>query len=98
MFPYPKRRGGQSEEAYKKQCDPVNDARENAARCFRNGLGNANPSVQGTLWAAYNGITELVDHRTLYRDAWHRLESCWFGDAQRTKQRAYDFAIEMLAS
>lgn len=29
---------------------------------FDQGEGNRFPPVQGTLWAAYNGVTELIDH------------------------------------
>jgi phage/plasmid-like protein (TIGR03299 family) len=30
---------------------------------FDEGKGNRQPGVHGTLWAAYNGVIELVDHR-----------------------------------
>ena len=32
------------------------------ARLFEHGAGNDAPGVAGTLWAAYNAVTELVDH------------------------------------
>ena len=33
-----------------------------AAHYFDNGQGNREPGIAGTLWAAYNGVTEYVDH------------------------------------
>ncbi len=42
--------------------------------------------MKGTLWAAYNGIIEMLDHESTYKNRYHRLESVWFGDAQQTKQ------------
>ena len=33
-----------------------------SAWLFRHGKGNQEKGIAGTLWAAYNGVTELVDH------------------------------------
>src|ERR1019366_3448016 len=44
------------------------------------GRGNDNPAVKGTLWAAYNGITEYLG--TEYgRSQEGRLDSLWFGQS-----------------
>ncbi len=59
---------------------------------FEEGLGNQEPKVRGTLWAAHNGVTQLVDHETSYRDRWQRLASLWFDEGERTKHRAFDQA------
>lgn len=48
--------------------------------------------MRGTLWAAHNGVTQLVDHETSYRDRWQRLASLWFDEGERTKHRAFDQA------
>ena len=96
VFPDPQRRSGQSDRTYEKQLDQTRHVRKQAAKLFETGKGNATPLVRGTLWAAYNGIIELLDHQSAYKDRFHRLESLWFGDAQRTKQAAYDCAVGIL--
>jgi phage/plasmid-like protein (TIGR03299 family) len=60
---------------------------------FENGLGNQRAGVKGTLWAAYNGIAELVDHRQTGLNARRRLQSAWFGEGYRIKARAYEEAV-----
>lgn len=62
--------------------------------------------VEGTLWGAYNAVTELVDHHRglLTRDAASlerdeiekRVESIWYGNGAQTKQRALNLALEMV--
>ncbi len=79
---------------------------------FEHGKGIDLPGVRGTLWAAYNGVAELVDHRqpqrgnirpasTLFPEAnppqdERRLESAWFGEGHWTKMRAYKLACDLL--
>lgn len=58
------------------------------------GRGNDLPGVRGTLWAAYNGVTEYLAYER-GRDAGVRLDSLWFGAAQRLNQRALSVALEM---
>ena len=36
--------------------------RANCIHLFHEGIGNNDPAIRVTLWAAYNGITEYVDH------------------------------------
>ena len=48
---------------------------------FDQRAGNRMPGVQGTLWAAYNGVTEWLDHRKTRQSAPQRLTSIWFGEA-----------------
>ena len=98
VFPYPQRKKRASDASYKKQCDRVDLSRCSAKRGFHEGIGNAGKQVTGSLWAAYNGVTELVDHRSQYRDPYHRLQSCLLGEAARTKQLAFDVASEMAKS
>jgi hypothetical protein len=56
-------------------------------------MGNSEPGVRGTLWAAYNGIAEYVDHAVHYRDADRRLDAIWFGSGYLSKARAYRVAV-----
>jgi len=79
----------------KKALSQVQTDRKESARLFREGKGNALKGVCGTLWAAYNGITEYVDfHRGVYGDSkW--LENVWFGSGSAIKERALDAAIQL---
>jgi len=67
-------------------------SRESAAHLFEHGKGNNLSGVTGTLWAAYNGITELVDHKPTRRTPKEHLESIWFGDGYLLKARAFEIA------
>ncbi|MGH7571550.1 MAG: DUF932 domain-containing protein [Gemmatimonadota bacterium] len=61
--------------------------------------GQSLPEARGTLWAAYNGVTEYVDHRVLNgRNGQplagdRRLKSIWFGEGYFVKARAYREAV-----
>jgi hypothetical protein len=62
------------------------------AERFENGRGNRERGVRGTLWAAYNSVTEYVDHARCGYTGEQRLHSIWFGRGQQIKQRAYALA------
>lgn len=51
-------------------------------------VGNDEPAIAGTLWAAYNGIAEMVDHGRSRRTAKQHLEHIWFGSGYSLKVRA----------
>lgn len=68
-----------------------------AAHFFEHGRGNIAPGVVSTLWAAYNGVTEYVDHRATLVTAEPSLNSLWFGDGYLKKARAYKVARARLA-
>ena len=65
---------------------------------FDQGRGNRLPGVSGTLWAAFNGVTEWQDHRKTRQNGNQRLTSAWFGETSRVKARAYSVAQEMTAA
>jgi Domain of unknown function (DUF932) len=50
----------------------------------------------GTLWAAYNGVTEYLDHRRTRQTPGRRLASLWFGEGHRVKARAHRAALALL--
>ena len=53
--------------------------------------------VRGTLWGAYNAVTEFVDHCRLSKaDDSARLKSMWFGSGERIKKQAFKVAVGML--
>jgi len=63
---------------------------------FNNGKGNREYGVQDTLWAAYNGVTEYIDHRETTQTDDRRLRSLWFGNACSIKARAFRVAKERM--
>jgi phage/plasmid-like protein (TIGR03299 family) len=95
VFPFPKRKRGQSDRKYEDAVARINDLRQTGERLFVEGEGNNVPLIKSTLWAAYNGVTEMVDHHWGYQDRWQRLNWLWFGEGERTKHRAYDEAQKM---
>ena len=68
-------------------------ALSNIIELFESGRGQDNPKVRGTYWAAFNGITEWVDHER-GRDG-TRLAAAWYGEGRRIKNRALTLATEM---
>ena len=63
---------------------------------FDQGKGNQIKGVAGTLWAAYNGVAELIDHRQTKQTPDRRLNSLWFGEGYATKARAFTVAEEKM--
>ncbi|WP_237228813.1 DUF932 domain-containing protein [Rubinisphaera sp. JC750] len=70
-------------------------------RLFEHGRGQDIPKTKLTTWAAFNAVTEFVDHhrstrgRTEQERASRRLESAWFGSGNRLKAEAWKLALEM---
>jgi len=75
--------------------------RENLNRIFETGIGLDMPGIEGTTWAAYNAVTEWVDHHRPTRSsnplerASRRLDSSWFGSGAKVKARAWNLALDM---
>jgi hypothetical protein len=44
------------------------------------------------MWAAYNGITQFIDHAPTKRDHSKKLEYVCFGDGLGIKVRAFEIA------
>ncbi len=52
---------------------------------------------RGTLWGAYNAVTEYVDHyRHAKGEETVRLKSMWFGSGERIKKNAFRVAATLL--
>ena len=62
---------------------------------FVEGRGNKLPGVRGTVWAAYNGIVEYVDYRSIHTSDDRRLNSVLFGGGASTKIRAYREGVRL---
>jgi hypothetical protein len=94
VFPDPKRKANQKEHSYEAAIEKNNQLRNTSEQLFKEGLGNNEPGIRGTLWAAYNGVTELVDHHLAYINPSQRFESVCFGEGEQIKKRAFDAALQ----
>ena len=62
---------------------------------------NTLPGVRGSLWAAFNSVSEWADHQSTVRGqtdiqrADNRLFSMWFGSSAAVKQQALEVALAM---
>lgn len=53
--------------------------------------------TRGTLWGAYNAVTEYVDHfRLSTKNNSTRLKSMWYGSGDALKKKAFTSAVTML--
>jgi phage/plasmid-like protein (TIGR03299 family) len=66
---------------------------------FERGKGNDTPEVKHSAWAAYNSVTEYVDHYKTVRNEknnpTNRLKDMWFGNGARLKEEAYLNILEV---
>lgn len=51
--------------------------------------------IGGTAWAAFNSVSQFVDHQGRGTGADARLNSIWFGEGDALKQRAFHAALEL---
>lgn len=56
------------------------------------GPGSSIPGVAGTMWGAFNAVTDWLDH-TRGRNEETRLESTWFGSGRIIRERAFQCAL-----
>jgi phage/plasmid-like protein (TIGR03299 family) len=61
---------------------------------------NTLPGIRGSVWAAYNAVSEYADHQSRVRGQGvkaleNRLNSAWFGQANELKQQAFDAALQL---
>jgi phage/plasmid-like protein (TIGR03299 family) len=89
VFPDPK---DPEEPEHWKAVKRIQESRFWSRYFFEHGKGNDRPGARGTLWAAYNGVTELIDHRRTQQTPDRRLDSAWFGDGYHVKGRALRIA------
>lgn len=69
---------------------------ERVVPLFEDGRGAELKGVKGTMWGAYNAVTELLTWER-GRSADTRLENLWFGAAGNLAQRAYNVGLKMAA-
>jgi len=83
---------------------PDNEEDEDTARTkqIRNDVlalhesGQGSSLARGTLWGAYNSVTEYTDHLMVDVNPAKRLESIWFGRGEQLKQKAFQLAESMV--
>jgi phage/plasmid-like protein (TIGR03299 family) len=69
---------------------------EEVMKLCETGKGNNLPSVRGTLWSAYNGVTEYLSYVN-GRNEDNRLNSLWFGQNANMNRDALAIAVAMAA-
>jgi phage/plasmid-like protein (TIGR03299 family) len=77
----------------------MNERALNKVRSLYEGQGHGADlaSASGTAWGLLNSVTEYVDHERRARSQENRLDSAWFGQGASLKQRALDYALQMVA-
>lgn len=98
VFPEPTRKRGQSDRSFEETQARVAELRSDSVRLFEEGKGNQEPGIRGTLWTAYNGVTELVDHHSRFTTPWQRMNSICFGEGERLKHRALEQASVLFSA
>lgn len=78
------------------QAESIDNLMEKILPYFENGRGSNIPGVRGTMWAAYNAITEYHTWER-GRETDTRLDSLWFGANKKTNERAFELAMKMAA-
>ena len=58
------------------------------------GRGNTLPSVSGTYWTAYNGVSEWLSYQRGHTQD-SRLNSLWYGDSANVNKQALQAALAM---
>ncbi len=69
---------------------------ETITKLFENGAGAQLQSARGTLWGAYNAVTEYLTHDHGKNIDGSRLNSNWFGENMRTNDFALETALRAL--
>lgn len=76
--------------------------RENMIACFEDNDGNAFPTINGTMWALYNGITRYIDHLkaphgNIENMNWERkANSLLFGTDFNMKEQGLELILEAI--
>lgn len=86
------------DEAARRRIEMIRRRRNHARQLFETGMGQQQQGTRGTLWAAYNAVTELADHHLQKAQTSRYLESAWFGEGDQLKRRALQEARRVMAA
>jgi len=99
VFPAPDYREGDEKE-YREKLARWNAHQERLLDLFENGKGTEIPGVRGTAWAAFNSVTEYLDHVYPILKSGEisksRQQSVIFGAAAETKKHALAKALALV--
>jgi len=93
VFPIPKKI---KTKADKDKLKSMGEMRLHSTNYFENGKGNNLRGVKRTLWAAYNGITEYIDHHRELKNGADKLNYIWFGGGHAIKAKAFAEACRQM--
>jgi phage/plasmid-like protein (TIGR03299 family) len=67
---------------------------------FEHGKGNDLPGVAGTMWAAYNAVTEYIQYERGHSTTTeaNRFDSTLFGTGQTLNKKALETAVDLVAA
>lgn len=85
-------RGEKTAEDFEELATQTRNRVEEMERIHDTGRGTDIRGVRGTLWGAYNAVTEFVDHVKTGDNLAYAME----GKGARIKQRAFDYAKELV--
>lgn len=72
-------------------------AQEQLCANFETGYGIREYGLEETLWAAYNAVTQYIDHPLNYKLGDNKLvKRIWFGEGELIKKKAYRAAVGWL--
>lgn len=80
------------------QYERVNQHHARLAELFETGDGNQLPGARGTLWAAYNAVTQWTDRESYTGRNKEPLNTIWFGNGERLKRRAFSVAATLVGA
>lgn len=61
------------------------------------GAGSDIKGVRGSVWGAYNVMTEFFDHHKGYSKNTEQLDAIWYGSGATKKEKAYKEAVKLLS-
>jgi hypothetical protein len=87
-----------SKEAVAKEAVLAKNHADNVVKLFDGlAMGADLETAKGTAWGVLNATTEYIDHWKRARGVDGRMNSAWFGEGARLKQKAWDEVMALAA-
>lgn len=100
LFPTPVESNDETAEAFDRRLETWQDLQANLIGLYRRGAGNDTAGVSGTAWAAYNAVTEYLDHGYPILKSGEvsqvRQQSVLFGQKAAVKAQALKSALALV--